>query len=120
MRFDSEVQIFVFRSEKRIGLLMQSHMAKSDGIKSYLRIRWLKPLDYGAKSDDSAHRILKSKNGIGLQSSKNLTEQSLVPQQYKVHTEVRVAIDALGYEYNYDARTQSPRLSAARLRVQRL
>ena len=76
--------------------------------------------DFGPKSDDSAHRILKSKNGIGLRSSKNLTAQSLVPQQYKVHTEVRVAIDALGYEYNYDARTQSPRLSAARLRVQRL
>ena len=28
-----------------------------------------------------------------------------------------VAIDALNYEYNYDAGTQSPRLSAARLQL---
>ena len=46
-------------------------------------------------------------------------EQSLVQQQYEVHTtvEVLVAIDALDYEYNHDARTQSPRLSAARLQL---
>ena len=36
-------------------------------------------------------------------------------QQHEVHTEVRVAIDALDHEYNHDARTQSPRLSAPRL-----
>ena len=63
MRSDCELQIFTFRSEKWIGFLMQS---KSDGIKSDLRIRWLKSLDFGSKSDDSAHRILKSKNSIGL------------------------------------------------------
>ena len=44
-----------------------------------------------------------------------------VQQQYKVHTKVRVrvlvAIDALDYEYNHDARTQSPRLTAARLQL---
>ena len=34
-----------------------------------------------------------------------------------VHTKVRVAIDALEYQYNLDARTQSPRLSAARLQL---
>ena len=42
-------------------------------------------------------------------------------QQYEVHTKVRVrvrvAIDALDYEYNHDARTQSPRLTAARLQL---
>ena len=30
-------------------------------------------------------------------------------------TDERLTIDALEYEYNHDARTQSPRLSAARL-----
>ena len=49
----------------RIGL-MQSDFAKSDRIKSDLIIRWPKSSDFGPKSDDSAHRILKSKNGIGL------------------------------------------------------
>ena len=32
-------------------------------------------------------------------------------------TKVRVATDALDYAYNHDARTQSPRLSAARLQL---
>ena len=73
--------------------------------------------DFGPKSDDSARPILKSKNGIGLSSSKNETEQSLVQQQYDLHTEVRVAIDALDYEHNHDARTQSPRRSAASTRA---
>ena len=59
MRSDSELQIFIFRSEKTMGFLMQSDSAKSDGIISDLRIR--RP-----KSDfDSAHPITKSKNGIG-------------------------------------------------------
>ena len=44
-----------------------------------------------------------------------------VEQQYEVHTKVRVrvrvAIDALLYEFNRDARTQSPRLTAARLQL---
>ena len=39
----------------------------------------------------------------------------MVQQQNEVHAEVRVAIEALDYEYNHNARTQSPRLSAARL-----
>ena len=34
------------------------------------------------------HRILKSKTGIGLQLSTNLPEQTLVQEQYDVHTEV--------------------------------
>ena len=39
-------------------------------------------------------------------------------QQYEVHTGVvRVAIDVLNYEYNHDARRQSPRLSADRLQL---
>ena len=49
-RLISELQIFIFRSEKIIGLLMQSDIARADGI----------------KSANSAHRIIKSKNGIGL------------------------------------------------------
>ena len=31
MRSDSELVIFIFRSEKKMGLLMQSDFAKSDG-----------------------------------------------------------------------------------------
>ena len=46
-----------------------------------------------------------------------LSRAGLVQQQYEVHTKVRAAIDALDYEYNHDARTQSPRLSAARLQL---
>ena len=42
-------------------------------------------------------------------------EQSLVQQQYEIHTDARVAVDALGNEYNHDARRQSPRFSLARL-----
>ena len=34
-----------------------------------------------------------------------------------VQIKVRVAIDALDYQYSLDARTQSPRLSAAGLQV---
>ena len=66
MRSDSELQVFIFLSEKRMGLLMQSDFAKSDGIKSDLSIRWPKSSDFGPNSDDSTHRIIKSKNGIGL------------------------------------------------------
>ena len=47
MRFDSELLIFIFRSEKKMGLLVQSDFAKSDGIKSDLRIRWPKSSDFG-------------------------------------------------------------------------
>ena len=38
-RSDSELLVFIFSSEKRIGLLMLSDFSKSDGIKSDLRIR---------------------------------------------------------------------------------
>ena len=34
-----------------------------------------------------------------------------------MHTIVRVAVDALDYEYELDARTESPRLTAARLQL---
>ena len=47
MPSDSELLIFVFRSEKRMGLLIQSVFVKSDGIKSDLRIRWPKSSDFG-------------------------------------------------------------------------
>ena len=56
MRSDSELQIFTFRSENRIGLLMQSDEEKSDGIKSDFRTRRPKAPVFGPKSDDSAHR----------------------------------------------------------------
>ena len=65
------------------------------------------------KSDDSDRRILKPKNGIDLSWSTNVTEQNLVQHQNEIHTDVRVIIDALENEYIHDARTQSPRLSAA-------
>ena len=66
MRSYPELQIFIFRPPKIIGLrFMQSDSAKSDGTKSDSRIRWPKSSDFGPKSDDSAHLILKSKSGIG-------------------------------------------------------
>ena len=48
-----------------------------------------------------------------------MSRAGLVQQQYEVHTKVRVraAIDAMDYEYNHDARLQSPRLTAARLQL---
>ena len=64
-RSDCELLIFIFRSEKKMGLLMQSNFPKSKGIKSDLRIRWPKSSEFGPKSDESTHRIIKSKNGIG-------------------------------------------------------
>ena len=54
MRSDSELQFFIFPSEQRVGHLMQSDIAKSEGIKSDLRIRWPKSPDFGPKADDSA------------------------------------------------------------------
>ena len=72
---------------------MQSDFAKSDWIKSALRIRWPKSSDFGPKSEDSTHRTIKSKNGIGLQSSnRNLVSRAgLVQQQWCT----------LKYEYEY-------------------
>ena len=55
---------------------MQPDFAKSDGINSDLRIRWSKSSEFGPNSDDQTHRIITSKNGIGLLLSKNLAEQS--------------------------------------------
>ena len=52
MRSDSELLIFI-QSETRMGLLMQSDFAKSDGIKSDLRIRWPNSSDLGPKSNNS-------------------------------------------------------------------
>ena len=48
-----------------------------------------------------------------------MSRASLVQQQYKVHTKVRVrvAIDALDYEYNHDVRARWPRLTAGRLQL---
>ena len=91
MRSDSELQIFTFRSKKKTGLLnIQSDIiAKSDGTKSSFE----NPMAQGVRSDASARRILKSKNGIGLSSRKNVTEQSLVQQQYEVHTDVCTSND---------------------------
>ena len=56
---------FLFSGTIIVGL-MQSDFATSDGIKSDSRIRRPKSSDFGPKSDDSTHRLIKSKNGIGL------------------------------------------------------
>ena len=66
MRSNSELLISIFRSDKRMDLIMQSDFAKSGRVKSYWRILWLKSSDFGPKSDDSTHRIIISKNDIGL------------------------------------------------------
>ena len=58
MRSDPELQIFTFRSDEWIGLIMQSDIAKSDGIKSDLTILWPIP-DFGPKSDDWVHCIFQ-------------------------------------------------------------
>ena len=100
MRSDSELQIVTFRSEKRIGLLMQSDVEKSDGIKSDLRIRWPKSIILGPNSDDSAHPIVKSKMAHVKIELRRAWYSSLVQQQYEVHTQIGVAIDALDDEYN--------------------
>ena len=71
MRFNSELQILLFHLKKGSVFLCSLIMPTLDGIKSDLRIRGSKSSESGEpKYDDSAHRILKSKNGIGLQSSK--------------------------------------------------
>ena len=72
MRSDSELRILIFRSEKKMGLLMQSDVAKYDGIKSYLRIPWPKR-EFGPKSDDSVHCILQIEMISSFLSSKSVT-----------------------------------------------
>ena len=76
-------------------LLMQSDFATSDRIKSDMRIRWPKSSDFGIKSDDPTHRIIKSKNGFGLWSSKNLAERS----RYSSSTRYTQKYE---YEYEYE------------------
>ena len=66
LQSDSELLIFIFRSDKKKGLLGHSDFAKSDGTKSDLRTRWPKSSDFAPESDDSTHRIIDSKNGIAL------------------------------------------------------
>ena len=71
---------------------MQSDIvAKSDRTKSdFFRIRWPKSSDFIWRFGLSDSQI---ENGIGrLLSSEHVTEHSLVPQQYEVHTDVRVTI----------------------------
>ena len=89
---------------------MQSDVAKSDGIKSDLRIRWPKSLDFGPKSDDSAHRILQIEKWQMELSSASYSSSTR-------YTHERAAMDALGCEYNHDARKQWPRLFPARLQL---
>ena len=56
---------------------MHSDVAKCDGIKSDLIFRWPRRHILG-QNLTTRHRIIKSKNGIGLSSSKNLTGQNLI------------------------------------------
>ena len=65
MRPDSELLILDFDLKKGWACCMRSDFAKSDEVKSDLRIRWPKSSDFGPKSDDLTHRVIKSKNGIG-------------------------------------------------------
>ena len=46
-----------------------------------------------------------------------LSRAGPVQHRHEVHTNVRVLIDVLDFEYNHDARTQSPRFTAARLQL---
>ena len=102
---------------------MQSDSAKSDGPKSVLKIRWPKSSGFVSKPDESAHRILKSKKASVFYSNTNLTEQSMGYTACRssstryMKQAVRIAIDALNYEYNHGVRTQSPRLSTDRLQL---
>ena len=99
-------------------LRMQSDFAKSDGIKSDLRIRWpngqILPQNPTTRPIGLSNRKMAP---IFNQVKILLSRAGLVQQQYEVHTKVRVATDVLDYEYNHDARTQSPRLTAARLQL---
>ena len=97
---------------------MQSDSAKSDGTNSDWRIRWRKSSDFGLGPSE-----YQSKNGID-DSGFNQVKMSLrrawdtQQYQYEVHkAAVRVAIDALNYEYDHGVRTKSPRLSADRLQL---
>ena len=117
MRSKSELQIHIFRYDKINGLLMQSDIAQFDRKISDFRIRWPKSPEFGPqskKSEHSAHRIIKIKKTVSVinQVQIILSRAWYTQQGYEVHTAVRVAIDALHYEHNHDARTQSPRLSA--------
>ena len=116
LRSDSELLISMFRSEKRMGLLMQSDFAKSDGIKSDLRIRWPKSSDFGPKSEDSTHRIINSKKWHPSLIKSRPGTAAVLGTRYTQEFE-HVAIDALDYKCNHNARTQSPRLTAARLQL---
>ena len=66
MRSYSELLTYMFPPETRMGLLMQSDFPNFDGIKYYLRFGSPKSSDFGPKSHDTVHRILKSKSVIGL------------------------------------------------------
>ena len=64
-------RVFFFQAEDGIRDAQESRglgdvYKRQDGINSVLRIRWPKSSDLGPKSDDSTHRIIKSKNDIAL------------------------------------------------------
>ena len=75
MRSDSGLLILIFRSDKRMGLLMQSDFTKSDGMKYDLKVRWPKSSDFGP-SDDFSPSDYQIENGIDLSSRTSQTEQS--------------------------------------------
>ena len=58
---------------------------------------------FGPNYDDSANRIIKSENGIGLDQQKSNWAEPGIHSSSTRHTKVRAAIDALDYEYNHDA-----------------
>ena len=77
MRSDPELQIFTFRSDEWIGLIMQSDIAKSDGIKSDLTILWPIP-DFGPKSDDWVHCIFQIEMTSVFLSYQSVSKLSLI------------------------------------------
>ena len=68
-----------------------------------MRIRWPKSPDFGPKSDYSVHRILNRKKSLVFAAVRG--------------TQRSTTINALEYEYNHDAQTQSPRLSATNIQL---
>ena len=95
MSRDSELQVFAFRSKKWIDRSSYAvDIAKSEGE----NLIW--------KSDGPSRQIRAAV--LGPQFSGRSSRTRYTPDE-------RVATDALQYEYNHNARTQLPRLSAARL-----
>ena len=74
VRSGSELQIFFDLEKGSVSLYSLILQNRRDEI--WVENPMAQVVRFWAKCDDSTHRILKSKNSLGLQSSDNLTEQS--------------------------------------------